>query len=107
MRVRNWLLLPVWSLAAACSEPGPQQRSAADSTVLRFVVADLVEMGEEDQRYRDVERIMALPAGERRAEMEEAGRASRRHVLRLYSIVDQSAGRTRHGSGPQPHAPRS
>lgn len=56
----------------------------AEAAALR---AELLAMAEEDQLYRDVERISALPPDERHAVMEEGAEADRTHTARLKEIV--------------------
>jgi hypothetical protein len=51
------------------------------------VADELVALGEEDQRFRDAERIEAMPPDERADVMREAEASDRRHTTRLKEIV--------------------
>jgi hypothetical protein len=83
-------------LAALCACAGP---SATGDPVERgadaALRAELLEMREVDQRYRDVEYVMSLPRDEQQKYMREGAAADRRHAERLGEIVEQHGWPTR------------
>lgn len=58
-------------------------------------------MGEEDQRFRDYERIMRMEDSEQQEFLRRGGEADRRHARRLAEIIDEHGWPDRSRFGPE------
>jgi hypothetical protein len=81
-----WVVTLVLSGCVAADSPGHAREG---------IRAELIAMMEEDQRYRDIEKIREMPQEEREAFMRVAAEADRSHTARLKQIVDAHGWPTR------------